>query len=113
MREASPGGYADRTRALIAILSRAGLRISEALALTESDLDARPREQAGRETGNEQRRTEAVPGTGEVRADLARAQRRIDTDEQHAEPGTVDGTERRWRRSLVLHKPDGTRRPVF
>jgi site-specific recombinase XerD len=31
--------YADRTRGLIAILWRAGLRISEALALTESDLD--------------------------------------------------------------------------
>lgn len=36
MREAAPGAYADR---LIAILWRAGLRISEALALTESDLD--------------------------------------------------------------------------
>ncbi len=39
MREAGPGRYADRTRALIAILWRAGPRISEALALTESDLD--------------------------------------------------------------------------
>src|SRR5579863_6639229 len=39
MREAGPGPYADRTRGLIAILWRAGLRISEALALTESDLD--------------------------------------------------------------------------
>ncbi len=39
MREAGPGPYADRIRALIAILWRAGLRISEALALTESDLD--------------------------------------------------------------------------
>jgi hypothetical protein len=39
MREAGPGRYADRTRGLIAILWRAGLRISEALALTESDLD--------------------------------------------------------------------------
>jgi hypothetical protein len=36
MREAGPGPYADRIRALIAILWRAGLRISEA---TESDLD--------------------------------------------------------------------------
>ena len=34
-----PGPYADRIRGLIAILWRAGLRISEALALTESDLD--------------------------------------------------------------------------
>ena len=41
MREAGRGRYADRTRALIAILWRAGLRISEALALTESDLDAK------------------------------------------------------------------------
>ncbi len=39
MREAGPGRYADRTRALIAILWRAGLRISEALALTETDMD--------------------------------------------------------------------------
>ncbi|MHB8659781.1 MAG: site-specific integrase [Solirubrobacteraceae bacterium] len=39
MRQAGLGRYADRTRALIAILWRAGLRISEALALTESDLD--------------------------------------------------------------------------
>jgi integrase len=35
MREAGPGPYADRIRGLIAILWRAGLRISEALALTE------------------------------------------------------------------------------
>jgi hypothetical protein len=39
MREAGPGPYADRTRGPIPILWRAGLRISEALALTESDLD--------------------------------------------------------------------------
>jgi integrase len=39
MRQAGSGPYADRIRALIAILWRAGLRISEALALTESDLD--------------------------------------------------------------------------
>jgi len=39
MRQAGAGRYADRTRALIAILWRAGLRISEALALTESHLD--------------------------------------------------------------------------
>lgn len=32
MRQAGPGRYAERTRALIAILWRAGLRISEALA---------------------------------------------------------------------------------
>jgi site-specific recombinase XerD len=39
MRQAGSGPYPDRIRALIAILWRAGLRISEALALTESDLD--------------------------------------------------------------------------
>jgi integrase len=39
MREAGSGPYEDRSRGLIAILWRAGLRISEALALTESDLD--------------------------------------------------------------------------
>jgi site-specific recombinase XerD len=39
MRQAGPGPSADRTRGLIAILWRAGLRISEALALSESDLD--------------------------------------------------------------------------
>jgi integrase len=39
MRQAGPGPYAARIRALISILWRAGLRISEALALTESDLD--------------------------------------------------------------------------
>jgi hypothetical protein len=39
MRQAGPGPYADRVRGLIAILWRAGLRISEALALTETDLD--------------------------------------------------------------------------
>jgi site-specific recombinase XerD len=41
MRQAGADRYADRTRALIAILWRAGLRISEALALTETDLDSR------------------------------------------------------------------------
>jgi integrase len=41
MRQAGPGPYADRTRGLIAILWRAGLRISEALALIETDLDAK------------------------------------------------------------------------
>ncbi|MGH8300230.1 MAG: tyrosine-type recombinase/integrase [Steroidobacteraceae bacterium] len=41
MRQAGPGPYADRIRGLIAILWRAGLRISEGLALTETDLDAK------------------------------------------------------------------------
>jgi integrase len=41
MRAAGSGAYADRIRGLIAILWRAGLRISEGLALTESDLEAK------------------------------------------------------------------------
>src|ERR1700730_576792 len=39
MRSAGEGADGDRARALIAVLWRAGLRISEALALAESDLD--------------------------------------------------------------------------
>jgi site-specific recombinase XerD len=39
MREAGEGPYGRRMRALIAVLWRAGLRISEALALAESDLE--------------------------------------------------------------------------
>ena len=41
MRQAGTGTHADRVRGLIAVLWRAGLRITEALMLTESDLDAR------------------------------------------------------------------------
>jgi integrase len=37
----SPGNNGRRLRGLIVILWRAGLRIHEALALTEADLDAR------------------------------------------------------------------------
>jgi site-specific recombinase XerD len=39
MRVAGDSAYGLRTRALIVVLWRAGLRISEALALSESDLD--------------------------------------------------------------------------
>jgi len=39
MRHAGNTAYGHRTRALIVLLWRAGLRISEALALAESDLD--------------------------------------------------------------------------
>jgi len=39
MRHAGDNAYGLRTRALIVLLWRAGLRISEALALAESDLD--------------------------------------------------------------------------
>jgi site-specific recombinase XerC len=39
MRTAGDGPAADRLRGLIVVLWRSGLRISEALALAESDLD--------------------------------------------------------------------------
>ena len=41
MRAAGDGAHGLRVRALVAVLWRAGLRISEALALTESDVDPR------------------------------------------------------------------------
>jgi integrase len=41
MRAAGDGRHGQRLRALIVVLWRAGLRIHEALALSESDLDAR------------------------------------------------------------------------
>ncbi|MDQ3631950.1 MAG: tyrosine-type recombinase/integrase, partial [Actinomycetota bacterium] len=39
MRHAGTGPHAERLRALIVIMWRAGLRIGETLALAESDLD--------------------------------------------------------------------------
>ena len=39
MRAASPDVYGDRPRAIIVVLWRAGLRVGEALALAETDLD--------------------------------------------------------------------------
>ena len=41
MRHAGPGVHGDRTRALVVVLWRSGLRIAEALALGEADLDER------------------------------------------------------------------------
>ena len=41
MRSAGDGVHGRRLRGLIVVLWRAGLRICEALALTEADLDAR------------------------------------------------------------------------
>src|SRR5215216_7341704 len=41
MRSAGSGAHGRRLRGLIVILWRAGLRIQEALALTEADLDQR------------------------------------------------------------------------
>ena len=43
MRQADTTWHGLRLRGLIVVLWRAGLRIHEALALTEADLDARPR----------------------------------------------------------------------
>jgi site-specific recombinase XerD len=40
MRQAGEDRYGLRVRAVIAVLYRGGLRISEALALTETDIDA-------------------------------------------------------------------------
>ena len=42
MRSAGDGAHGQRLRALIVIMWRAGLRIQEALALTEGDLDQPP-----------------------------------------------------------------------
>jgi integrase len=39
MRAAGPDVYGDRLRAIIVVLWRAGLRVGEALALAETDLD--------------------------------------------------------------------------
>jgi len=39
MRAAGPGAYGDRLRGIIVVLWRAGLRVREALALAETDLD--------------------------------------------------------------------------
>jgi site-specific recombinase XerC len=39
MRAAGTGVYGDRLRAMIVVLWRAGLRVGEALALAETDLD--------------------------------------------------------------------------
>ena len=39
MRAAGPGAYGDRLRGIIVVLWRAGLRVGEALALAETDLD--------------------------------------------------------------------------
>ena len=50
-----PRPHTDRTRALIAILWRAGLRISEALALTESDLDPKTERACCGATGGDRR----------------------------------------------------------
>ena len=41
MRQAGDRAHGDRTRGLVVVLWRAGLRIQDALALTESDLDER------------------------------------------------------------------------
>jgi integrase len=62
MRAAGNGADGARLRALIVILWRAGLRIGEALALAETDMDARRgavliRRGKGRPSGSKQERT--------------------------------------------------------
>jgi integrase len=57
MRCAGDGAHGLRTRALIVLLWRAGLRISEALALAESDLDI-ARGGRSRATGQARKRRE-------------------------------------------------------
>jgi len=47
MRAAGDHAHGRRLRGLIAILWRSGLRIQEALALAEGDLDQRPRLASG------------------------------------------------------------------
>jgi integrase len=47
MRAAGDTMHGLRLRGLIVVLWRAGLRISEALALSEADLDSRPRRRVG------------------------------------------------------------------
>src|ERR687892_2194433 len=78
MRRAGDGVHGGRLRGLIVVLWRAGLRIHEALALTEADLDARRgsllvrRGKGGprREVGMDDWAWEHVAPCLEVRVDL-------------------------------------------
>jgi site-specific recombinase XerD len=63
MRQAGDDRHGLRLRAVIAVLWRAGLRISEALALTESDIDPRRGSVLVRHGKNDRRR-EAGMATG-------------------------------------------------
>jgi integrase len=59
MRAAGDDRHGRRLRGLIVIMWRAGLRIQEALALSEGDLDHRPRLAAG--PAREARASAVVP----------------------------------------------------
>ena len=67
MRQAGSGAYADRTRALIIVLWRAGLRINEALSLTETDLDKRRGSILVRHGNNDRRREVGMDAWGKRR----------------------------------------------
>jgi site-specific recombinase XerD len=56
MRQASHDGHGHRLNALIVVLRRAGLRINEALSLTETDLDQRRGSILVRHDKNDRRR---------------------------------------------------------
>ena len=56
MRQAGPDRHGHRVTALIVVLWRAGLRITEALSLTETDLDQRRGSILVRHSKNDRRR---------------------------------------------------------
>jgi site-specific recombinase XerD len=64
MRQAGSGRHGLRIRALIAVLWRAGLRISEALALTETDVDPRRGSLLIRHGKNDRRREAGMDDFG-------------------------------------------------
>jgi len=64
MRQAGDGRHGLRVRALIAVLWRAGLRISEALALSESDVDPRRGSLLVRNGKNDRRREAGMDDWG-------------------------------------------------
>ncbi len=67
MRVAGDSAHGLRVRALVAVLWRAGLRISEALALTESDVDPGRGSVLVRHGKGEKRRGERQPLAGQRR----------------------------------------------
>ena len=76
MRQAGEGRHGLRVRALIAVLWRAGLRISEALALTETDVDERRGSLLIRHGKNDKRREVGIDEWGLEHLDRWLEQRR-------------------------------------
>jgi site-specific recombinase XerD len=62
MRHAGSGRHGLRVRALIVVLWRAGLRVSEALALTGTDIDERPASVLVRHGKGDKRREAGIDG---------------------------------------------------